>query len=184
MSEELLITKCSPTLAAIKTANLFTCRYKTRQEMYEAVRAVNRRLRCKGLLVLPLKYKDGLGLIYVYRPTLLKADINNTTAKNILSSCGYCNTCDANKCIIQLMKRLNENEAFPHEIGLFLGYPPEDVKGFIENKAKNFKSVGYWKVYGDDNKAESTFKKYKKCTDVYYKEWQNGKLIERLTVAI
>ena len=25
---------------------------------------------------------------------------------------------------------------FPHEVGLFLGYPPEDVRGFIENHAK------------------------------------------------
>lgn len=184
MSEELLIRQCSPTLAGIKTANLFTCRYNSKSEMNSAVRLANRKFREKGLVILPLKYKDGLGLIYVFRPKLLKSDIRNKTARNILDSCGYCDTCDANKCIIHLMKRLSENDVFPHEIGLFLGYPPEDVKGFIDNKAKNFKAVGYWKVYGDKDKAEATFKKYKKCTDVYYHQWRNGKLIERLTVAV
>lgn len=36
---------------------------------------------------------------------------------------------------------------FPHEMGLFLGYPAADVRGFIENKGKNFLYAGYWKVY-------------------------------------
>ena len=44
-----------------------------------------------------------------------------------------------NRCIVKLIGRLQENEGFPHEIGLFLGYPPEDVLGFIENKGEFFK---------------------------------------------
>ena len=36
----------------------------------------------------------------------------------------------------RLIKRLNEDAEFPHEIGLFPGYPPEDVRGFIENRAE------------------------------------------------
>ena len=39
--------------------------------------------------------------------------------------------------IIDLQKRLNSN-GFPHEIGLFLGYPMTDVLGFIEGR-KHFK---------------------------------------------
>ena len=43
---------------------------------------------------------------------------------------------------------------FPHEMGLVLGYPIEDVNGFIENDGKNFLYSGYWKVY--DNLPEKT----------------------------
>ena len=43
---------------------------------------------------------------------------------------------------------------FPHEVGLFLGYPPEDVEGFIENKACSCKLTGYRKVYSDEEKAK------------------------------
>ena len=32
----------------------------------------------------------------------------------------------------------------PHEVGLFLSYPPEDVKGFIDHRASGFKSAGLW----------------------------------------
>ena len=72
---------------------------------------------------------------------------------------------------------------FPHEVGLFLGYPPEDVEGFIENKARSCKLTGYWKVYSDEEKAKKIFAKYSKCTRVYTEQYADGKTIERLTVA-
>ena len=84
---------------------------------------------------------------------------------------------------MQLIKRMCADEEFPHEIGLFLGYPPEDVRGFIENGAENCKCVGCWKVYGNVEAAKKTFAKYKKCTDVYSRQQANGKSVERLTVA-
>ena len=47
----------------------------------------------------------------------------------------------------------DESGEFPHEVGLFLSYPPEDVKGFIDHRANDFKCAGLWKVYGDEEKA-------------------------------
>ena len=72
---------------------------------------------------------------------------------------------------------------FPHEVGLFLSYPPEDVKGFIENRAANAKCTGVWKVYGDERQARQTFAKYKKCTQVYCERWQSGSGLDKLAVA-
>ena len=80
------------------------------------------------------------------------------------------------------MSRLKDSDEFPHEIGLFLGYPPGDVHGFIENKPDACKCVGIWKVYGDKEKARQTFARYRKCTDVYTRLWSEGKSPERLTV--
>ena len=81
------------------------------------------------------------------------------------------------------MKRLDEGEEFPHEIGLFLGYPVEDVKGFINNKAARAKCVGCWKVYGDEEKARRLFNQYRKCTRVYEKQWCEGKPLTKLAIA-
>lgn len=36
---------------------------------------------------------------------------------------------------------------FPHEFGLLLGYPLEDVYGFMKHQGKNCLYSGYWKVY-------------------------------------
>lgn len=56
-----------------------------------------------------------------------------------------------------LKKRLSQSEAFPHEIGLFLGYPLEDVIGFCRHKGEGCKLCGYWKVYGDVESARKSF---------------------------
>jgi hypothetical protein len=54
---------------------------------------------------------------------------------------------------------------FPHEIGIFLGYPVEDVRGFVAHKGRNYKLCGYWKVYGDVEKAKKCFRRYDACRE-------------------
>lgn len=88
------------------------------------------------------------------------------------------------KCLAQLINRLKDCDKFPHEIGLFLGYPPEDVYGFINNKTCDCKYVGFWKVYSNLDEAKRTFAKFKKCTDVYSKVYERDKSIDRLVVSI
>ena len=79
-------------------------------------------------------------------------------------------------------RRLEGSEEFPHEIGLFLGYPPEDVRGFLDGRT-DCTCVGCWKVYGDARAAEKLFDRYRKCTQVYCRQLAGGKPIERLAVA-
>lgn len=182
MSEEMLVKHCSPTLAGMKTGSMFACRYDSVNEMRDSVRRWNRTLSEKGLRILPLRFREKSALIYIYRPSKLRQDLTNETACYILRERGYV-TETPEQCIAVLVKRMAEYEEFPHEIGLFLGYPPEDVCGFIENKACNCKCCGCWKVYGDAETAQKTFAKYKKCTEIYCSMYENGKSIERLTVA-
>lgn len=50
--------------------------------------------------------------------------------------------------------------SFPHEIGLFLEYPLEDIEGFIVHQGKHALESGYWKVYGDVERAREVFALY------------------------
>lgn len=182
MSEELLVLHGAPTLAGLKTANLFTCPCPDRQQVLSFVRQQNRRMRSKGLRMIPLRFSDQKALLYLYRPQKLWADLSNAEAKRLLQCRGYdLHSCD--RCVVQLMQRLRLSQDFPHEIGLFLGYPAEDVRGFIENSAKGCKIVGCWKVYGDEAAAQKKFDQYKKCTQVYCHRFSQTHDIERLTVA-
>lgn len=182
MSEDLIVRHCSPTLAGIKTGNMFTCSFENEKAMRESIRRWNKILRKKGLRVVPLRFRNNRALIYIYRPARLSQDLQHDTACRLLQERGY-GMETPERCVLQLMKRLGECEEFPHEIGLFLGYPPEDVCGFIENKAEGCKCVGCWKVYGDAEAAQKTFAKYKKCTNVYCAQLKKGRSIERLAVA-
>ncbi len=183
MCEEYIIRYCAPTLAGMKAGSLFACSYPCKALLRKEVRSLNRRLGGKGLRVLPLSYKKNRALLYFFRPDMLKQSLRNSLACRLLEQRGYpCGNPDS--CIIRLMKQLRTAPEFPHEIGLFLGYPPEDVKGFIEQRALNCKCTGWWKVYGNQKEAEQTFARYKKCTDCYLRNWQRGKSLEALTVSL
>lgn len=183
MSDELLIRHCSPTLAGIKTGNLFSAEYKTASELVREIKSVNDRLSPKGLRLLPMRYVNGRALLYLYRPSYLRQDLTDRDTVRLLCEMGY-RSFSPDKCIATLIERFRDSDRFPHEIGLFLSYPPEDVRGFIENNADNCKAVGAWKVYGDEDRAMQTFCRYKSCTDYYCRQWASGKTVEQLTVDI
>lgn len=181
MSEEYLVRHCAPTLAGLKTGSLFTCPYASRKQLLDTVRCLNCRLRSKGLRLIPLRFSDSKALLYLFRPNRLSADLANSTAAALLKQEGYePNNCSS--CILHLRRKLRHQAEFPHEIGLFLGYPPEDVCGFIENHSSNCKCIGCWKVYGDEEAAKKKFAQFKKCTRVYCDRIANGGRLERLAV--
>ena len=183
MSEETIVRYGAPTLAGIKTGNLFTAPCECRREIIRQIAAINRVLVPKGLRLIPLRFKGGKVLLYLYRPSRLKKDLSDLNAAEILKEAGYTDTA-VSGCLARLIRRLNENEQFPHEIGLFLSYPPEDVRGFIENKACGCKCSGCWKVYGDADAARRLFERYNKCTNVYCRHWEDGATVERLAVSV
>lgn len=183
MTEDFLIRHSAPTLAGIKTASLFTCPYDDREALLDSLRKLNHRLHPKGLRILPLRFSEKRALIYIYRPKHLQADLSGTDAANLLRRCGYCaGNCE--RCIVRLVRKLQKQEEFPHEIGLFLGYPVEDVRGFMENRDCGCKCVGCWRVYGDEEAAQKKFAQFKKCTKIYCERWAKHRDIERLTVAV
>lgn len=182
MLDSYLVQHCAPTLAGLKTGCIFPCPYGSAEELTRAIRRTNQRLRHKGLRLLPLRLGARRALIYLYRPQKLSADLADAAAAELLQRYGYC-TEDCDGCVVQLARKLRQQEDFPHEIGLFLGYPPEDVSGFIEHQARCYKCVGCWKVYGDADAARKKFAQYEKCTRVYCHRWANGANIDRLAVA-
>ncbi len=56
--------------------------------------------------------------------------------------------------------RKHSVDCCPHEVGIFIGYPLEDVIGFIQNGGKNCLHCGYWKVYANKDEKIERFKAY------------------------
>lgn len=181
MPEDIIIRNCSPTLARLKTASMFTYRHASREELISSLRALNLVLVKKGLRAIPLRIGEGSSLIYVYRVAHLRRDLANVDASGILHSLGY-GDAEAEVQIGHLIKRIRNGGSFPHEVGLFLGYPPKDVLGFIEGKDDECKLVGVWKVYSDEEAARAKFALYKRASEVYMRHHKSGKHLEQLTV--
>ncbi len=181
MCEELLINHCSPTLAGIKTASLVNVRAACKGELLAQLREMSDFFRPKGLKAIPLSLGNDRMMLYLYRPDMLKHDLSAKAARELLSAWGY-KPESVEGCLACLIRRIKEKKDFPHEIGLFLGYPPEDVKGFILNGGRNCKYVGIWKVYGELDSALEYFTKCRQCSEIYRKRWRTGCSMEKMTV--
>ena len=181
MPDRVLIDHCSPTLAGLKTASLFRVELDPGRDIREELRELNRLLGKKGLRIVILKMTEDSALLYLFRPDFLARDLDRPEARRILAEKGY-------KCggigvrLAQLTRRMEAGEEFPHEVGLFLGYPPEDVKCFMEDPRKGVKCVGCWKAYGNEEEARKTFSKYNKCTNIYRRKLSMGRSLLQLTV--
>jgi len=114
-------------------------------------------------------------LILIYDRERLLAAIDGEETRDFLRTCGY--NCDVpgDAWIDGAFRRLVERfeRGVPHEVGVFLGYPLEDVRGFIENEGRNAKCAGYWKVYGDERAARRTFRAYRRS------EWSGARRLLR-----
>lgn len=178
MLEEYLIAHCAPTLANLKTASLFRCPREALCRL-ESCRAA---LAGKGIRLTVLSCTQTHALVYVYRPSRLAADLARPGAGQLLRPYGY-TSLELRPALAQLRSRLAGDGEFPHEIGAFLGYPLEDVAGFIQNRGKNCCCVGCWKVYCNECEARRTFARLHKCREVYGRLWRQGRSLPQLTVA-
>lgn len=104
--------------------------------------------------------------ILLYRKDILYAHLADRKVKRFLHSLalGYEEGAD---WILHFKKRFleykEEGREFPHEVGIFLGYPLWDIRAFMQNPRREAKLTGYWKVYYKVEKAREQFQKYDRC---------------------
>ena len=182
MLEAIIVLHGAPTLAGLKTGSLFSVDTYGAKEMQHDIARVNRALQPKGVRLTVMRYGRCRAMLYLYRDALLAQCLSCPKAAGLLYQCGYrqLSVCGV---LHTLRERLAAENGFPHEIGLFLGYPLLDVTGFMRHRGKNCLLCGCWKVYGEEAKAIRTFARYRKCTDIYSKLFQTGYPLAKLTVA-
>lgn len=161
---------------------------KRREKLARLVAKLDAALSAHGMRCRVVAWRPFGALLYGYRPALVKQHIGDASVAHDLSRCGYptlksgylagsCARTAASRrlyepvqgdellapCIERLVERFKE-QAVPHEIGYFLGYPATDVRGFIEHEGREFLCCGCWKVYADVRGAQYRFSRYRRCT--------------------
>ena len=93
--------------------------------------------------------------------------------KAFLEALGY-EYSTVEKAIEQLKARFEIGRSFPHEVGVFLGYALEDVKGFMQDPAGGKLIKGYWKVYVDAEEKGRIFDRYRKYCENACEKLKSG----------
>ena len=75
MLERYLIEHCSPTLASVKTANLFTWSFAPEEMPEQQVRYWNQELQARGISLVVLRVQNQKALMYVCRKQRLQLSL-------------------------------------------------------------------------------------------------------------
>ena len=180
--DRLLARHCAPALLGVKPANLVSLPLEEYRLLAPQIAWYSHVLRQRGLRFLTLDRRCKAVLLLIYSPVKLKRHLEQESCRQMLSQVGYPSEGLSEKLLF-LQSRLAENQDFPHEIGIFLGYPLGDVEGFIQNAGRNSKCTGCWKVYVNECETIKVFARYKKCRDIYTRLWLQGKSVRQLAVA-
>ena len=153
-----LALQCAPVIAAIKISNLLTIPANKLKELSAILKKTTLSFR----VIYPGRERL---VILVYREEELRKYLMSEEVEGFISGLGY-KTSDISEMFPIFVRRyiryMEIKKDFPHELGLFLGYPVEDVEGFIRHNGKNYLYSGYWKVYKDAETKIKLFKNYEK----------------------
>lgn len=182
--EAALVRQCAPTLAGLKPGSIFCIRPSAPEIVTSKVQQWDEQLRPLGLSVQVLleRPRDCFMIVYVYRRKHLEQVVSDAGCQRFLEWSGY-PTSNLDGLLAHLAYRLKTQPDFPHEIGVFLGYPLKDVIGFIQNKGQNFTCCGLWKSYSDPAEMQVCFACYRRCIETYVSLFEQGIPIERLAVS-
>ncbi len=178
--EQTLAFHCAPSMAAIKPADLFSWG-GTVEETDRLIENFSMRMEHTGIRLRVLCFCRGRSLILVYRPQRLAEQLAAPQVRELLRRDGYPVDGGVEEMLERLAERILECEAdFPHEVGLFLGYPVEDVEGFRRNEGRGYKFCGLWKVYSDEQRARACFHRYACCRKALCRRVEGGCPLEQV----
>jgi hypothetical protein len=153
--EQLFLYYAAPILCDAKPAALIPLKPHCLPAWKERRNALQ---KATGLRTLELKSKNGSLLLLIYDEAALADHLRDSRASPFLARYGYPAGCDPGEALRLLQERFLQG-GFPHEIGIFLGYPPKDVQAFIDNEGRNCVCCRYWKVYHDVERAQEAFRR-------------------------
>lgn len=179
MLENELIAHGSATLARLKAGSLFSVPLADAGS--PAIHALNQCLEPRGVTLTRLRLRQGRALMYLYRPDALAVILGRSDVRSFLLSVGY-DDCRPAAALVTLRRRLARQGGFPHEIGVFLGYPLADVTGFIRHQGRDALCTGCWKCYANPDDALRAFARLRRCQSAYEDAFRHGLPLERLTV--
>lgn len=176
--ESILANHCAPVLMGTKLSNLISlskAKLSYDEELLEKYKDI---FKVYGIAIEKLCECESSMLLLIYNEERLSRYIQKPRISAFLKDYGY-EAIQLDQCLSTLKSKLRHFE-FPHEIGVFLGFPIDDVIGFIENEGQNYVYCRYWKVYARPESTKRTFDLYDGLRSFVKSKLMEGYTIERL----
>ncbi|MDR0880179.1 MAG: DUF3793 family protein [Clostridioides sp.] len=161
--EMFLIYALATLISGVKPGTTVTIK-KNKRVLYESWSQYGGEfLESIGLKYIYLRETESCLVVMIYDEESIMKCVSTMEHKEFLSKLGY-KGLEVDDYISRLKDRY-ERYHCPHELGLFLGIPIEDVKAFMDCSEQKCLMCGYWKVYYNRETAEELFRKYDMVRD-------------------
>lgn len=148
--------------------------HQRRRLMRQLLSVYASRLAQDGVRLVWLAERPEGPMLLAWRPDRVASLLGDARSREFLVRAGLPSD-GAETLVSALVGRLRAYYAgrrdFPHELGLVLGYPVEDVEGFMADGGRNAVACGRWKVYGDPAVARRRFEELgraeRRCRQLY-----------------
>ena len=162
--------QCAPLLAGLKPSNLLMLRERE-------VSYVKWMLKQAGISYFIVAQEQGKAAALLYNKGELQRYLVQDQVAKGLKKMGYREL--ALGKVLYVFRRhyeafLRGETDFPHEMGFLLGYPVEDVEGFIRNEGQNCLYTGDWKVYDNLTEKLTLFGKFEAARESLLKMISGG----------
>ena len=175
--DQIIIRSSSPTFCNIKPGNLFFVKNEDfDSEKFEAWKEFFFK---HGLMAYSNQISETSTAILVLNISWAKKILADLFVQSYLSEKGYHTDCVFD-FVEEVFSRMIENECFPHEVGVILGYPVEDVIGFENHHGRDCKYCGCWKSYSDIENAKECHCKFTECSRLCKKWYDEGFSISQI----
>lgn len=176
--EKLIAYYCAPCLMGLKPSSLLSCEIET-PLLEQRIHQFHESLSTYPIRIKLLYQPKTRNILFVFNIQLLEKQLSTSKTKEFLKEYDYPVDHNLEDMINYLTYRINKSKEYPHEIGIFLGYPLEDVIGYINNNGKNYSICGYWKVYSNEKSTAQLFQEFTSCRiDLFTKVSQGFTLKE------
>lgn len=159
--ETQLALQCAPLITGLKISNLLT----VANDSEKLVRAFLKKAKISYYCLLKTEKRV---VFLLFNRKQLEQYLLQKEARDLLEEEGYSDY-RLGKVLRTFQLRYQEhiegNQEFPHEMGVILGYPIGDIKGFIKHQGKNFLYTGYWKVYENVEETVELFQKFEQAKE-------------------
>lgn len=174
-----IANQCAPVLAGVKPSNMLVLENKHIRDVVRVLEGTGLSWRC-------LYAGEEKNIWLLYRKEAMEEIVGGKEQMLFLKEWGYKED-TLERMLIKFSQRFRQyrkdkNLPFPHEMGVFLGYPMADVKGFIKYEGKNYLYCGYWKVYENVEERKELFRTYEEIRKVFVEEARKGKNLWQITM--
>ena len=163
---------CGVTFAGLKIASLVSLR----KGEEDVIQTLSRRFAGKGFAFILLREDEERLLVYICHRARLTKYLFSPDVRAFLARFGY-EYGSAEEALEQLKCRMKGE--FPHEIGVFLGYPLGDVCGFLRDPDGCI-LCGVWKVYENAGEAARTFERFRRCSACICRHMDRGRSLTQI----